>query len=115
MDSQGGLITRRAALASGLVGVAAAAAGCGTSSGSGSAAPQAAKVTQATAIVYWTNLGGADGSRMKELTEQYQNETPLVTIDQIQGVAPYFDKVLASVDAHDLRAVPRRARRHRGL
>jgi ABC-type glycerol-3-phosphate transport system substrate-binding protein len=53
----------------------------------------------ATTLVYWTNLGGADGSTMKALAEQYARETPLVTVEQIQGVAPYFDKVLAAVAA----------------
>jgi len=56
-------------------------------------------VTQPTTLVYWTNLSGADGSKMKELAERYQTETPLVTVEQIQGVTPYFDKVLAAVAA----------------
>src|SRR5688572_13746545 len=86
-------ITRRAMIAvtGGALGSAALAA-CG-----GEAAPQAVKVTQPTTLVYWTNLGGADGSTMKALAEEYAKETPLVTIEQIQGVAPYFDKVLAAV------------------
>src|SRR5919202_2776189 len=91
--------TRRAILAGGVAGVAAALAGCGTSPGPSGAASQPAKVTQPAALVYWTNLSGADGARMKELAEQYQKETPLVTVDQIQGVNPYFDKVLAAVAA----------------
>ncbi len=91
------IATGAALAASGLLGATLAA--CGGSSAPNSGAPQPAKVTQATAIVYWTNLGGADGSRMQELTEQFQRETPLVTVDQIQGIAPYFDKVLASVAA----------------
>jgi multiple sugar transport system substrate-binding protein len=80
---------------------AVAIAACGIGSGAGGAGAQArpAKVTQATTLTYWTNLGGADGSKMKELAERFQKETPLVTVEQIQGVAPYFDKVLASVAA----------------
>src|SRR5437763_1010817 len=90
------LVRCGAALAgSGLAGAALAA--CGTSSAPNGGAAPPAKVTQPAALVYWTNLGGADGSRMKELTEQFQKETPLVTVDQIQGITPYFDKVLASV------------------
>src|SRR5688500_1168066 len=65
--------------------------------GGGGAAP--ARVTQATTLVYWTNLGGADGATMKELAERYQAETPLVTVEQIQGLNPYFDKVLAAAAA----------------
>src|SRR5687767_1037171 len=65
--------------------------------GAGGAELKPAAVTQPTTLVYWTNLGGADGSTMKALAEQYAKETPLVTVEQIQGVAPYFDKVLAAV------------------
>ena len=92
------LIAGGATLAgAGLAGAALAA--CSVGGAPSAAAPPPAKVTQPAALVYWTNLGGADGARMKELAEQYQKETPLVTIEQIQGVAPYFDKVLASVAA----------------
>ncbi|HXI16360.1 MAG TPA: extracellular solute-binding protein [Chloroflexota bacterium] len=92
--------TRRMVLGS-LSGAAAAllaACGMGTSTGSGGEA-QAAKVTQQTTLVYWTNLSGADGATMKELAERYQKETPLVTVEQIQGVNPYFDKVLSAAAA----------------
>jgi multiple sugar transport system substrate-binding protein len=87
--------TRRGAVA-GLAGTGALLlAACGLQGGPGGAA--GTKLTQATTLVYWTNLGGADGSKMKELAERYQQEEPLVTVEQIQGVTPYFDKVLASV------------------
>jgi multiple sugar transport system substrate-binding protein len=71
-------------------------AACG---GGGEATPSTNTVTQATTLVYWTNLGGADGSTMKELAERFQAETLLVTVEQIQGLNPYFDKVLAAVAA----------------
>jgi multiple sugar transport system substrate-binding protein len=71
-------------------------AACGADAGS---AVQPAKVTQATTLLYWTNLSGADGATMKALTEQYAKETPLVTVEQIQGVNPYFDKVLSAAAA----------------
>jgi ABC-type glycerol-3-phosphate transport system substrate-binding protein len=71
-------------------------AACG---GGGEATLNTNTVTQATTLVYWTNLGGADGSTMKELAERFQAETPLVTVEQIQGLNPYFDKVLAAVAA----------------
>jgi len=91
--------TRRTILAGALSSGAVSLAACGGAGSTGGAAPQAAQVTQATSLVYWTNLAGADGSRMKELAEQFQKETPLVTVEQIQGITPYFDKVLASVAA----------------
>ncbi|HET7771331.1 MAG TPA: extracellular solute-binding protein [Chloroflexota bacterium] len=89
-------ITRRA-----LIGTAGGAFGGAVLAACGGeqASPPAVKVTRATTLIYWTNLGGADGSTMKALAEQYARETPLVTIEQIQGVAPYFDKVLAAVAA----------------
>ncbi|MDQ3702043.1 MAG: extracellular solute-binding protein, partial [Chloroflexota bacterium] len=70
-------------------------AACGASAG----AVRPAEVTQPTTLLYWTNLGGADGATMKALAEQYAKETPLVTVEQIQGVNPYFDKVLAAAAA----------------
>jgi multiple sugar transport system substrate-binding protein len=96
--------SRRAILGALAAGAGAVAAACGTGSGAGGAgaapqSPRPAKVTQATSLVYWSNLGGADGSRMKELVQQYVKETPLVGVDDIQGIAPYFDKVLAAVAA----------------
>src|SRR5690349_14710694 len=102
MHVEQGRISRRTLLnrSLGIAGAglsAAALAACGSGSGAGGAGGEAqpAKVTQATTLTYWTNLAGADGSKMKELAERFQKETPLVTVEQIQGVAPYFDKVLA--------------------
>jgi multiple sugar transport system substrate-binding protein len=94
--------TRRSML-EGLAGAGAlalAACGAGGVGGGGAGGEaQPARVTQATTLVYWTNLGGADGAKMKELAEQYAKETPLVTVEQIQGVNPYFDKVLSAAAA----------------
>jgi multiple sugar transport system substrate-binding protein len=86
-------MTRRGILVRGAAAGPLALAACGAA---GDVAPPV-KVTQPTTLVYWTNLGGADGSTMKALAEQYARETPLVTVEQIQGVNPYFDKVLAAV------------------
>ncbi|CAA9236836.1 MAG: hypothetical protein AVDCRST_MAG77-1507 [uncultured Chloroflexi bacterium] len=93
--------TRRSILG-GLAGAGALAlAACGVGGDAGGAGGQAqpAKVTQATTLTYWTNLSGADGSTMKALAEQYAKETPLVTVEQIQGINPYFDKVLSAAAA----------------
>jgi len=87
-------------VAAALGGIVAAACGAGGASGGasqGKSEGTPAKLTQPATLIFWTNLSGADGSRMKELAEQYARENPLVTIDQIQGITPYFDKVYASV------------------
>jgi multiple sugar transport system substrate-binding protein len=91
-------LTRRALFSTAAVAISPAAlAACGVGGPGGAGGElKPAQVTQATTLVYWTNLGGADGSTMKALAEQYAKETPLVTVEQIQGVAPYFDKVLAA-------------------
>lgn len=74
-----------------------AACGGGSDGRSGAETARPERVSQPVTLVYWTNLSGADGATMKALAERFQSETPLVTLEQIQGVAPYFDKVLAAV------------------
>jgi multiple sugar transport system substrate-binding protein len=84
-----------AGYAAALAGVVAAA--CAGARSGDTTAP--ARVTQPASLLYWTILGGADGSRMHALTEQYQRETPLVKIDDIQGVPEFLQKFIASVVA----------------
>ena len=98
--------TRRAALLTlsgagalvlGACGAGQAPGGAGAGTPDGAGGTPGPRITQPTTLVYWTNLSGADGAKMKELAERYQTEAPLVTVEQIQGVTPYFDKVLAAV------------------
>ena len=71
------------------------AAGCGVGGqSSDTAAP--AKLTQPAQLVFWSILGGADGTRMHDMTQQYVRETPLVQIDDIQGVPDFIQKFIAS-------------------
>jgi len=76
---------------------AAGVAACGVSGGATPAAP--AKLKEPASLLYWTILGGADGTRMRTLTEQYQQQTPLVKVEDIQGVPDFLQKFIASVVA----------------
>jgi multiple sugar transport system substrate-binding protein len=74
-------------------GILAASAACGQSGGGQS---QPVKLTQPASLVYWSILGGADGTRMQEMTRQYVKETPLVQIEDIQGVPDFIQKFIAA-------------------
>ncbi|HEV2122059.1 MAG TPA: extracellular solute-binding protein, partial [Chloroflexota bacterium] len=94
-------ITRRkfllTAASSGALAATSALAAC---AGGGSAEPATpAKLKQPASLVYWSILGGADGSRMAEMTAQYVKETPLVQIEDIQGVPNFLEKFTAGVVA----------------
>lgn len=80
-----------ALLAGGALAASAAACGLGAQPGS---AP--AKLTQPASLVFWSILGGADGARMKEMTAQYVKETPLVQIEDTQGVPDFIQKFIAA-------------------
>jgi multiple sugar transport system substrate-binding protein len=54
------------------------------------------KLTQQASLVFWSILGGADGTRMHDMTGQYVKESPLVQIDDIQGVPDFIQKFIAS-------------------
>src|SRR5262245_43138413 len=59
-------------------------AGTACATGSPSSAPAApAKLKEPASLVFWSILGGADGTRMHDMTGQYVNETPLVKIEDI--------------------------------
>src|SRR5688500_9934612 len=85
-----GLIRMAAALAATGAGVAVAA--CGAETGGG-ARP---KLTQPASLVFWSILGGADGTRMHDMTAQYVKETPLVQIEDTQGVPEFIQKFIAA-------------------
>ncbi len=72
-------------------------AACGRAGGRAEQPEQPTKITQPVTLLYWTILGGADGSRMKELSQQYAKEHPLVTIEDIQGVPDFLTKFASSV------------------
>src|SRR5581483_8387241 len=70
-------------------------AGCGGAGGS-TASATPVKLTQPASLLFWSILGGADGTRMHDMTQQYVRETPLVQIDDIQGVPDFIQKFIAS-------------------
>jgi multiple sugar transport system substrate-binding protein len=71
-----------------------AAACSGTGQANTTAAP--AKLTQPASLLFWSILGGADGTRMHDMTQAYVRETPLVQIEDIQGVPDFIQKFIAS-------------------
>lgn len=71
-------------------------AACGGDAG-GSSGP--VKLKEPVSLQYWSILGGADGSRMREMTAQYTKEQPMVKIDDVQGVENFLVKFVASVVA----------------
>src|SRR5947207_10836167 len=77
----------------GLVGLVAAACGVG---GQANSAAAPAKLTQPASLLFWSILGGADGTRMHDMTQTYVKETPLVQIEDIQGVPDFIQKFIAS-------------------
>lgn len=91
-----GCATRRSVVHGAGVLLASAAAGaCGIGTQSSSTAPPA-KLTQPASLLFWSILGGADGARMHDMTAQYVRETPLVKIEDIQGVPDFIQKFIAS-------------------
>ena len=75
------------------------AGGAVTTAACGIAAPQSAapaKLTQPASLVFWSILGGADGTRMHDMTADYVKQTPLVQIDDTQGVPDFIQKFIAS-------------------
>lgn len=95
MTQQGTFIrhTRRGALAAGATFAGTLAAACGIGQQQ-AAAP--AKLTQPASLVFWSILGGADGTRMHDMTASYVKQTPLVQIDDTQGVPDFIQKFIAS-------------------
>jgi multiple sugar transport system substrate-binding protein len=91
------LVTRRELLLSSGSAAGLLSAACGRAGGRAEQPEQPAKITQPVTLLYWTILGGADGSRMKELSQQYAKEHPLVTIEDIQGVPDFLTKFASSV------------------
>ncbi len=91
-------LTRRCfILTAGSMSGALALAGCGAAGTSRSAEPATpVKLTQPASLLFWSILGGADGTRMHDMTQQYVRETPLVQIDDIQGVPDFIQKFIAS-------------------
>ncbi|NDF95572.1 MAG: hypothetical protein EB107_07020, partial [Proteobacteria bacterium] len=85
-------IAAGAATATGLFTLAA----CGGDSGGGSGP---IKLKQAVSLQYWSILGGADGTRMHDMTAQYTKEQPMVKIEDVQGVDNFLVKFVASVVA----------------
>ena len=81
-----------------IIGAGAALAGLGAAAcagqTSGTAAP--AKLKEPASLLFWSILGGADGTRMHDMTQQYVNETPLVKIEDIQGVPNFIQVFIAS-------------------
>ncbi|MDQ3701130.1 MAG: extracellular solute-binding protein, partial [Chloroflexota bacterium] len=61
----------------------------------GSTAPPA-QLKEPASLLYWSILGGADGTRMHDMTQRYVNETPLVKIEDTQGVPEFIQKFIAS-------------------
>src|SRR3954453_12738312 len=86
--------TRRAVLRGSAAFIGLAAAACGVGASSTSTAP--AKLTQPASLLFWSILGGADGTRMHSMTQQYVSETPLVKIDDTQGVPNFIQAFIAS-------------------
>ena len=70
-------IAAGAATATGLFTLAA----CGGDSGGGSGP---IKLKQAVSLQYWSILGGADGTRMRDMTAQYTKEQPMVKIPVVE-------------------------------
>ena len=102
MDEQGAggrrqsrrtLFARAALLAAGSGTLALAA--CGGESDDGGIA----KLKQPVSLLYWSILGGADGTRMHAMTEEYVKTHPMVKIEDIQGVVDFLPKFVASVVA----------------
>ncbi|MBU6152125.1 MAG: extracellular solute-binding protein, partial [Chloroflexi bacterium] len=85
-------IAAGAATATGLITLAS----CGGDSGGGSGP---IKLKQAVSLQYWSILGGADGTRMHDMTSQYTKEQPMVKIEDVQGVDNFLVKFVASVVA----------------
>ena len=73
-------------------GAAVAVAACGAPTDAGTRT----KLTQPASLLFWSILGGADGTRMKEMTAQYVKETPLVQIEDIQGVPNFIQAFIAA-------------------
>jgi multiple sugar transport system substrate-binding protein len=78
-----------------VIGLAGLAAACGAGTQSSSTAAPA-KLKEPASLLFWSILGGADGVRMKDMTAQYVKETPLVKIEDIQGVPDFIQKFIAS-------------------
>lgn len=87
-------ITRRRILAGAAVVGAWVAAACGV--GGAPSEVAAPKLTQPASLLFWSILGGADGTRMHDMTQKYVQETPLVQIEDIQGVPDFIQKFIAS-------------------
>jgi multiple sugar transport system substrate-binding protein len=99
LEGTRGVMSRRALIRGSagvlLAGIGVAGAACAT--GSPSTAPAApAKLKEPASLVFWSILSGADGTRMHDMTGQYVNETPLVKIEDIQGVPDFIQKFTAS-------------------
>jgi multiple sugar transport system substrate-binding protein len=77
--------------------LAAPAVGAACRAGEPSGTPAApARPKEPASLLFWSILGGADGTRMHDLTQQYVNETPLVQIEDVQGVPEFIQKFVAS-------------------
>jgi multiple sugar transport system substrate-binding protein len=88
------MVTRRRVMLT--AGTAATLAALAAACGGADASAQPAKLTQPASLLFWSILGGADGTRMHDMTQQYVAETPLVKIEDIQGVPDFIQKFIAS-------------------
>jgi multiple sugar transport system substrate-binding protein len=88
---------RRDAVRAGGLALTATAVGAACRVGEPSGTPAApVRPKEPATLLFWSILGGADGTRMHDLTQQYVRETPLVQIEDVQGVPEFIQKFVAS-------------------
>jgi multiple sugar transport system substrate-binding protein len=92
----GGGYSRRTLGATGGAALAGAALAACTPSGQGGSESAPPRVKEPATLLFWSILGGADGTRMHDMTQQYVQETPLVKIEDIQGVPDFIQKFIAA-------------------
>lgn len=85
---------RQLVLMGGTVALTALGTACAGAAGGSTSPP--APLKEPASLLYWSILGGADGTRMHDMTARYVNETPLVKIEDIQGVPDFIQKFIAS-------------------
>jgi multiple sugar transport system substrate-binding protein len=88
--------SRRAFGVAGVTALAGAALAACTPSGQGGSEGAPVRLKEPATLLFWSILGGADGTRMHDMTQQYVNETPLVKIEDIQGVPDFIQKFIAA-------------------